>query len=316
MITRFFESLNPIPFILILIYGVFIGIFIDYQILIPNNDYNYSGVILNYLSNNLILARFIFVIIVLFNTFLIRELVNYFDLLPTKTLVPSFIYLSSIALLNKEILFTSLILISPIILYIILKILSLYKEEGRYLLPFNLGLLIGLASIINISIMWIYFLIIISIGILRTLKFQEFLISFLGFITPIYLVYSIKYLTDGSLNIISFSIYDNFKSSDFNLIISISIILLLSLISVYKMSSFFMKGKIGVRKSYIVFMIYSIITITTSFFVYEGLFYILVLLLPVFSILFSGYISLISRKWISEILLIIIILLSVVSVFV
>ena len=98
-------------------------------------------------------------------------------------------YISSNQVLNPVLPASLLLLLS------IDRLIVSYRKPGIAYNLFDASLIIGIAALIYTNMIWFYVLILIGIGLFRSLNIREILISFAGLITPFVVLYTFYYLT-------------------------------------------------------------------------------------------------------------------------
>lgn len=315
MFTRIFKSDYIIQFIFILIVSL---ILFGNSLLNSNNTTNYNDTpimyFLNYITGNhkYIIITFNFILLV-FEALLFKRVLSSNDLFPKNNLSVSFIYIITIAsLLNfstlQPILFVNFFLI--IILQIIL---SLYNKTEDYVNIFNLGALVSLSSLFYFPSVIFFIFLILSFFIYNLFKWREWIIISLGFLTTYIIYFGISFLLDIFNNeLLRYKYY--FHSIQFhpinfekNTIFFIGVFAIFFTYTMFSSLNKLTEKSIFYRKKIIVILMLFICSMASFLFNTTLINYhlCLVFLSAVFFI--TAYISQIKKAYISEIIYIILI---------
>ena len=126
----------------------------------------------------------------LFNT-----ICNHSKLLPKTNYLPGMAYILVTSLLQDWSHFSAPLLINSIMIWCWYKMIDLYNTRVPISAIFNIGLQIGLATLLYIPAIAFLLLIIFALLIMRPFRIQEWLIGFLGFTSPYYFLILILYFT-------------------------------------------------------------------------------------------------------------------------
>ncbi|MEA1886375.1 MAG: hypothetical protein U9N72_04105 [Bacteroidota bacterium] len=156
---------------------------------------------------------------------------------------------------------------SILLLLSINRIIVSYRKPGIAYNLFDASLLIGIAALIYTNIVWFYLLIIIGIGLFRSVNLREILISLVGLITPFIILYSLYYfmgrditwLNHFFIGSIITDVRDFYWSPEFIIISSINAFIFI--VALLHLWSVFNTKKVRSRKIFSLFTWMLIITV-------------------------------------------------------
>jgi hypothetical protein len=131
-----------------------------------------------------------------------------------------------------------------------------YRIPGTAYNFFDAGILIGIGSLFYANLVWLAVIIIIGIGLLRTLNLKEIGISVIGLITPYFMTFGVYYISGRDLNdlvaIIKYNLFDKPTSYVFTGLTSATIIFtaLVTLLSIFYLVMSMNSKKIKSRKTF------------------------------------------------------------------
>jgi hypothetical protein len=187
-------------------------------------------------------------------------------------------------------------------------ILTTYSKPECYEQIFNATLLISLASMFYFpSIFFIFFIWLVFLNF-SLLKWREWVISILGFLTPYIFLFSFYFLTNTitnkSLTYILFFKKIGFQTPHIAIsnIFFIAILGLFFIFSIISILSRLNEKSIFYRKNVIVLILFAVIALLSLFFAKDYFVFHLCLLFIPFSFFYASYIMQIKKIIISEIL--------------
>lgn len=174
----------------------------------------YDGVAYTWLANTLSSASQSFpqalslvVFALLFSqAIMINTFINNLRLFPKPNYLPGMSYLLLSSLFLDWQRFSAPMLITTFLILVWYKTCSLYNNQSPKGAIFNLGFVLGIGALIFIPVFLFILLLVIGLLIFRPFKLPEWLIAVLGFLTPFYILYSVKFLNAGNLS------FDNYQT--------------------------------------------------------------------------------------------------------
>ena len=254
------------------------------------------------ISNLLIAAVMIFVQAVWLN-----QLVNKYNLLGRPTFLPALMYVTVSALLVPFLILSPPLICNFLILWMIDKILSFYKNENAKTTAFDLGMIVGIGTLIYFPYIYMFLAVWIGMVIFRAFNWREWVGVLIGFVT-IFFFLAVYYYWNNRLEQFyhiwtplgrSFPNQIQFNYYNYLILIPVIAIFILGFLRVRKN---YFKSYIQVRKSFqmltIVFFIAAL-----SFYVKENFRVSHFLLCAVPSaIVFAYYFLYATKRWFYELL--------------
>lgn len=146
-------------------------------------------------NNHYILAVFS-IILVFAQSLMINNLVNNTKLFTTGTYVPAIIY-ALLASLFREFLFLTPVLLATFFLILAIgKALKFYKQHQSFGDIFDMGFLLGIASLFYMPDVLLIFLVFLSLLIMRSFNWREWVAGLLGFLSIYFLTGTYFFMTD------------------------------------------------------------------------------------------------------------------------
>ncbi len=306
-----FKALNPVNIlrlfiVLIILRAVYIyyspvnipfafGGMFSRLLISENQQYPFSATI------NIILSA----VIVFVQALLLNYIVNYFNLLGKPTLLPALMYITLSTLFTPFLVLTPALLCNFLLIWILFKLFSLYKIKDAKSTSYDLGLIVGVGTLLYIPFVYLFLLIFIGLAIFRPMVWREFLTAIIGFLTMLFFLVVYYYLNDKLdqfYNIIqpnNIKLTPSLMISKYNLwvLLPICIILVLCL---FKIQQNFFRSYVQVRKSFQLIFIVFLLTVST--FYIKGAFnwsHFILCAVPG-AVLFAYYFSQARVKWFYE----------------
>jgi Family of unknown function (DUF6427) len=154
------------------------------------------------------------------------------------------------------------------------KIIESYRVQSTAFSLFDAGMLISVGSLFYAGLIWFGFLLIIGIAILRTGSIKEIIISILGLVTPVFIVYGFFYVTgkdmDSMLSAVTYNLFT--KNAHYNIPELTLVVLIISgiivLISVTQLLSAINSKKIKSRKTFIL-LLWTLFIVAGVYFLFD-----------------------------------------------
>lgn len=300
MLNNLFDKTKPIN--LIIFFLLFIIYYTNVFISTQSEPISLLYIVLE------IFRFFVYVLFILILNFIIHK-----NNLTDKNYYAILVFISLFSLSTAGILSFKELLSSFFVLFFFRKIFNTYKVSDYKKLFFDLGLLLGIITMINPLFSLLFILIVIAFIIFAVNNIKTLLLSVMGFLSPIILSYTYLLVTDNiklfhKIFDINLSISLDFHFSDniyYILLIITSIGLILSMYIMSKKQYINNSHKnqwIIILASYIFSLLFVCIDQVDKELV------ISILFIPL-AIIISNYIEIIKIKWLKEVILAIFILL-------
>jgi hypothetical protein len=218
---------------------------------------NYIQGIFNFFNQNAIVAFFISTFIVLITSLQFNKICNKHELVIFPTYLPAYFYI----VLNSV--FIDQFYVGPVIfvnLFIILSlgsILDLYHSENPYFSLFSASFLAGLSSLLNMTYIVFFLIVIIGVNIFRPFNFRENLSALFGFLMPLYIGTMFNYLINGNFlpYYIFFPDYGNFNNQNWVLYSALPMIGVIGILAILRMNKNYTLNSIKQRRSILLMII-------------------------------------------------------------
>ncbi|MCX6230050.1 MAG: hypothetical protein NTZ33_00775 [Bacteroidetes bacterium] len=310
MFTRIFKSDYLFQLIFFLIISVLIWIRAFNAV-----EVNYSPVnaplfdIFQYMLKGMPYVKILIsFILLIFQALILKNLLSSHDLMPKNSLLPSLVYVLLMSSFSSYQNFHPLLIGNLFIIIVLHILLSLYNNVENYEKVFNATFLAAIASLFYFPFILFILFIWFSFLVLSLLKWREWLISMIGFMTPYILVFSYYFMTDVlKTKLLQYQLYFihlkiHFPHFALNTSIILGVLGILLLISIFKILSTISEKQIYYRKYIIVLLLFLLLTFISFFFVQDFfIFHICLFFIP-FSFFFSNYVLQINRLIIAEII--------------
>jgi hypothetical protein len=173
-----------------------------------------------------------------------------------RTFIPALIYILLSGLFPQYQLLNPAVFGALFLLLAFRRIMEAYRIPGTAYNFFDAGILIGIGSLFYANLVWLAVIIIIGIGLLRTLNLKEIGISVIGLITPYFITFGVYYISGRDLNdlvaIIKYNLFDKPTSYVFTGLTSATIIFtgLVTMLSIFYLVMSMNSKKIKSRKTF------------------------------------------------------------------
>ena len=193
--------------------------------------------------------------VVLIQAVLLNYLINHYNLLGRPSFLPALMYVTLSGLFTPFLVLSAPLLCNFIIIWMLFKLLDMYKTEESKSLAFDLGMLVATGSLIYLPFTYLLVVIWIALIIFRPFDWREWTASLIGYITVFFFVGVIYYLNDRLPNLYkiwlplvsSFSLPQVLDKYDLILLIPVAIIIVLG---TFKLQENFFKSYVLIRKAF------------------------------------------------------------------
>jgi Family of unknown function (DUF6427) len=165
-------------------------------ILHTEDNYLYRFILgaLHSLFGNSGLPYAIFSFIILFSqATLLNSICNFHKLLPRANYLPGMCYILITSLLPDWGHFSAPLLVNSIMIWCWYRMVALYNSQTPVTAIFNIGLFLGLATLLYIPAIAFLLLLFFALLIMRPFRIQEWFVGFIGFTSPYYFLILVLY---------------------------------------------------------------------------------------------------------------------------
>lgn len=198
-----FKQKNPGNALLLLIYGLVLKfpLFLHPVKPLPDNGNNYIyGIIVRLLepvtTNAPVLFSFLAFLLIFTQATLINRISNSLKLFPRNNYLVGMAYLLVSSLMKDWMYFSAPLLINSLMIWIWYSMIRLYNNSNPKTSIYNVAVLVGFLPLIYTPSLAFVFLLLLSLIITRPPRITEWMVSFLGLLTPYYFLFVFLYLTD------------------------------------------------------------------------------------------------------------------------
>lgn len=255
-----FRSLNPLNVLLLAIVAIFLRMGVLLQL--PDKlNFDYIEPFARFLvaipenavspSANL----WISLAITLLQAFIFNKIINHYNLLGKPTFLPALVYITVTSLFTPFILLSPTLVCNFIVLWMIEKFLSIYRREDVRSALFDLGMMVGLGTLIYFPFIAMLPLLWISLVIFRPFHWREWMTGIIGFLT-IFFFLAVYYYWNDTLaqfyNIwlpLAKPFPVNYKVNWYDYLVLIPVVIILVL-GIIQLRSNFFRSFVQTRKSF------------------------------------------------------------------
>ena len=126
---------------------------------------------------------------------LLNSICNYHKMLPRASYLPAMCYILVTSLLPDWGHFSAPLLINSIMIWCWYRMVALYNSPNPVTAIFNIGLFLGLATLLYMPAIAFLILLFFALLIMRPFRIQEWFVGFVGFTSPYYFLILILYFT-------------------------------------------------------------------------------------------------------------------------
>jgi hypothetical protein len=194
MLAGSFKSYSPSGIIKVPLFGLVLWFFALLYKTQSNTTADAVGMpiyqgIAHLIAPHFYLSAFISLLFTVCSAFWLNYIVNQHNVLSRKTYLIALFYLIFSAFSGDLLVFHPGILVNFIVIGACQELFDTYRKDSAQGETFNAGLLIGLASLLYLPALVLFFLIWITLAIFRPFIWREYLVALMGLILPwIYLV--------------------------------------------------------------------------------------------------------------------------------
>ncbi|MDF1673135.1 MAG: DUF6427 family protein [Vicingaceae bacterium] len=264
-------------------------------------DYVASDYSLGYIWLDMVVA----IGLISFQLFFVSYIVNEYKLLDSNTYLPSLILVTLNCASIFNLCFHQIIVANSLIIVAFYQLLKLYNVSNKYGLLFNSGILVGLASMLYFPSVLYFVVIWLVLIYMTTPVWRDFAISLIGFVIP--LIYYIAYFfVFKDLSELVF-LTENTKIFEFNFWTLniwnkgvLLMLVLLMLISAFKLLISAGKSIAKVRKMLVSVLLYFLVSILSLFLNQGDVVATLLLMSVPLSIMIGFFFQNIRKAWLAE----------------
>jgi len=234
---------------------------------------------------------FLSIILLLIQSLYLKSIATRHKLFPRYTYIPAFVYLLLTSIYPAFNTFNETLLINWFLLGAIDVMFGFTQTTQPRKLIFNASLLLSMAALFQFTLLAFFLLLLVGMVMFRSFNVGEWSVAIMGYITPFYFLTSILFLADRSYLYsqwphIGFSLSSQVDSI-FYIIFTLAGIFILLASGIYAMQKNVAMSNIYVRRDWIAFSFYLIISIVVAFLTDHSIKSAWLLTMPALSIIIS-----------------------------
>lgn len=305
---QIFRSNSPLLTIVLLVYLIVLRLhnFIfptDWQ---PTNPNFFSEIMYDWVGTNGFWPNVVAVLLILLQAIMLNFTVMNYKMQRTATYLPAVAYVLFTSAVPEFLELHPLHFANTFFIIALYQLFKSYRKYDPSSELFNIGFCIAVGSMFYFSMNTFIFFAIMGLLVIRSFNLKEFLVIFIGFVVPFFLVGTYLYWID-SFELFR-DLWANFYFFDFNFssqpgsYLQFGLILFILLLSLINFQSFFYKTNIQIQKY--VSMLYWAVLVAMLSFVYQGQITIghFLILAPTLSIFLAFSLLKIKNKAVAEFL--------------
>jgi len=265
-----FKQNNPANAILLLVYGLILKLHLFLHpvgpLKLPGDHYFYNW-LLEFLEPLRLPALFFALIsflLVLLQATLFNRICNVHKMFEKQNYLPGMAYVLLTSLFVEWNQFSAPLLINSFLIWLFYKMVNLYNTQFPGSTIFNIGLMMGVVTLIYQPAIVFVFLIVFTLYIMRAFHIREWIIAFIGVTTPYYFLALVLYLTNNwNIQYLLPSVSFNLPGMPSSILVTVSITLLMIpfIIGGYFVQNNLNKMLIQVRKNWSLLLLFLIISV-------------------------------------------------------
>jgi len=252
-----------------------------------------------------LLNLFAAALLVFIQALLLNNLVNNYNLLGKPTFLPALMYVTVSSLFTPFLVLTPPLFCNFLVIWMLFKLLGLYKSKDSKSTAYDLGLIVATGSIVYLPFIYFFLLIWIGLIIFRPINWREFAAAIIGYISVFFFL-AVYYFLNNRLSQF-FEIWrplltrfpSGFNINYYNYLVLVPVVIIFILCFIKIQQNFF-RSYVQIRKSFQLLLIMFLIA-GFSFYVKAAfqLNHFLLGAVPA-SLFFSYYFLHAKRKWFYE----------------
>ncbi len=243
-------------------------------------------------------------LIVLIQSIWLNRIVNEYNLFGKPGLLPALMYVTVTAIMAPLVVLSPVLLANFLLIAMISKFLSIYRRSEILDVLFDIGLMIGIGSLIYVPFLSLLPMLWIVLILMRPFNWREWLAGLTGFLTVYLFLLVTHYLNNSipdlfSLVPVKLVLPEALKVDlyDYAAFLPVAVVLLLSMVIIRKR---FYKSNVYMRKTYLLLLFISLLSLLSFFLRQDYRFYFFLLAAPTLSVFMAFYFSGASKRWLYE----------------
>lgn len=256
-----FRTLNPVN--IILLTGIAVLLRLGILLELPdqvNFDFiePFARLLINIPLQNAFSPQanmFIALLLTLIQAFIFNKIINDYNLLGKPSFIPALMYVTASSLLPPFLLLSPTLICNFLVLWMIEKFLSVYRRDEVRSVMYDLGMIVGLGTLMYFPFIAMMPLLWISLIIFRPFNWREWLAGILGFATIFFFLAVFYYWNDSLHNFyriwlpLASRFPANFRINFYDYLVLVPVLVVFGLAFIQLRQNFF-RSFVQVRKSF------------------------------------------------------------------
>jgi hypothetical protein len=312
LIIRLFKDSHPAAFVIV---PVFIALFMVlawqgpevYVVWNPMPLYNLLLAAVERIPEWL--TGFLVTGLLISQVFHLNHIVRKHEVLYKNSFLPMLFFMVFLVIIPQFMIFHPVLLVNSILIFLLDKLFRIYKSPSPLPLVFDTGFLIGVATLIYLPSISLFLLFVVSILILKTFSWRDWIIGLFGLVLPFFFTF-VYYLWVNDLEEMRtiFFLDDITRIIDTSGIalqgyrITIGVVAVVMLLTLYRIRQNFYKNATRIRNFQQVIFIYLVVALLSLAFTGSVAVYRFAILTIPISIMISYYFLSGKKAWWNEVL--------------
>lgn len=268
---------------------------------------SYASVLFNIPTDNLFSVEtnlFLALLFTLVQAIIFNKVINEYNLLGKQSFLPALMYVTCSSLLIHFLVLTPVLICNFLVIWMLDKFLSIHRKESAQATMFDLGMMIGVGTLIYLPFMAMMLLLWISLIIFRPFNWREWLVGVIGFVTVYFFIAVAYYWTDSFDELrdfkvplaIEFKVF-SLHIYDYLVLIPLALILFLSVVSLQQR---LFRSYVHIRKSFLLLFFMFVFALLSFFITSKYQVYHFLLAAPAAAVFMGFYFISSTKKWFYE----------------
>ncbi len=307
---QIFRSSNPINilWLVVLLFLMRIGV-VQHLPEIPNASFTglFSRLLVAVPAHNFTAGNTVFYagIIVLLQALWFNYIINNHNLLGKPSFLPALLYVTVAGLFTSFLTLSEPLICNFLVIWMLQKLLDFYKAEEATSTAYDLGLIVGIGTLIYFPFIAIFLVIWIGLLIFRSFNWHEWMSGLMGFLTVLFFLSVYYYCTNQIQGFqtlaLSFDAQIPVIAADrpYHYLVLVPLVLIL-ILSLFRLQNNFLKSMVMVRKTFQSLFFILLIVAAASFIKTDFSFNHFLLGLVPIATLSAYYFLYATKKWFYE----------------
>lgn len=251
--------------------------------------------------------RLLSLLLISFQAYYLNHVINKHNVLYKESFMPGLCFGLFNLMFPELMVFHPVMIVNTLLIFLLDGIFSLFKNEDPLPLVFNCGTLMGISFLVyepSLTFVLVFFA---GLLILRPFSWKEWMVTLLGFTTPLFFTWLVYFLQDKPFSLFNLDAAGN-RGFSFQWIASfrriyaftLALLFILLLISINKLRENFYRHIAKTRNYQLIILVYLFLSVLLALFTASHNFFnVLFITIPLSAVM--GYFFLVAeKKWVAE----------------